>query len=123
MPMSALQDAVLEWVAAARKQVAAGSFSREELDRLAALAVERPEPVQQLLYLHARDPSVTSDVLGWARYPGEDPGGVDPVRPYPTVVAAMAAGWRVIHFPQQLAPFDDRETDIVGFEFVLERWE
>ena len=30
-------------------------------------------------------------------------------------------GWQVIQFPNQLAPFDDREIDILGYEFILQQ--
>ena len=42
---------------------------------------------------------------------------------YNSVFEAMLDGWRVIHFPDQRAPFDDREIDIVGYEFILEKLE
>jgi hypothetical protein len=29
----------------------------------------------------------------------------------------------VIHFPQQMAPFDDRELDYAGYEFILQKIE
>jgi len=78
---------------------------------------------QRLLYLHAREPSVRSEVIGWAEHPGEEPGGESRERPYPSVLAAIEDGWRALHFPQQLAPFDDRELDLVGYEFILEKLE
>lgn len=78
---------------------------------------------QRLLYLHAREPSVRSEVIGWAEHPGEEPGGEAPERPYRSVLAAIEDGWRAIHFPQQLAPSDDRELDLVGYEFILEKIE
>ncbi|MNG40264.1 hypothetical protein D3C84_1287670 [compost metagenome] len=43
--------------------------------------------------------------------------------PYNTVQEAMIDGWQVIHFPQQMAPFDDRELDYAGYEFVLQKIE
>ena len=76
---------------------------------------------QRLLYLHAREPSVRSEVIGWAEHPGEELGGELGERPYPTVLAAIEDGWRAIHFPQQLAPFDDRNLDLLGYEFILEK--
>ena len=36
---------------------------------------------------------------------------------------AVLDGWQVVHFPQQLAPFDDREIDVLGYEFVLQKLE
>lgn len=111
------------WVAQAREKLRAGLLTEADLDLLLASATAEPPTRQRLLYLHVRDPSVTGSVVGWAEHPGEDPGGVTPVPPYNSVLEALADGWQAIHFPQQLAPFDDRETDIVGYEFILQKLE
>ncbi len=117
-----MADGLFErWIEGAAEKLAAGTLGESDLDELRALAQGKTQASQRLLYLHAREPSVTSAVIGWAEHPGEDPGGAEPERPYPTVVAALADGWRCIHFPQQLAPFDDRELDMVGYEFILEK--
>jgi phytanoyl-CoA dioxygenase PhyH len=83
---------------------------------------------QRLLYLHAATPSIRSRVIGMALH--EPVAGSiteispDPQEwPYGTVHDAVLDGWQVIHFPQQLAPFDDREIDILGYEFVLQKLE
>jgi hypothetical protein len=83
---------------------------------------------QRLLYLHAAHPSIRSVVVAAALHepvPGSvtqiDPLASDP--PYGSVFEAILDGWRVIHFPDQRAPFDDREIDIIGYEFVLEKLE
>ena len=124
--MTDFRTAVERWIEDAREKLAGGELSLRDLEALRALAAQ-PTPAsalrQRLLYLHTREPSVTSQVIGWAEHPGEDPGGLPPQQPYPTVLAALADGWRAIHFPQQLAPFDDREVDIVGYEFILEKME
>ena len=83
---------------------------------------------QRLLYLHATTPSLRSQVIGMALH--------EPVRgsktqittegqewPYATVHDAVLDGWQVVHFPNQLAPFDDREIDILGYEFILQKLE
>lgn len=83
-------------------------------------------PKQHLLYLHARSPSIRSEVVGAALH---EPvaGSVseiepDPVQlPYDSVHAALVDGWRVIHFPQQRSHFEDREIDVIGYEFILEK--
>lgn len=46
-----------------------------------------------------------------------------PECPYATVHDAIVDAWRVIHFPNQLAPYDDREIDVLGYEFILEKLE
>ena len=56
---------------------------------------------RRLLYLHARDPSLRSEVIGWAEHPGEEPGGESRERPHGSVLAAIKDGWRGILFPQQ----------------------
>jgi hypothetical protein len=84
--------------------------------------------LQRLLYLHAATPSIRSKVIGMALH--------EPVRgsitelsplpqewPYATVHDAILDEWRVVQFPVQLAPFDDREIEILGYEFILEKLE
>ena len=77
---------------------------------------------QRLLYLHARTPSVFSDGLT----PVEPVAGFAveisaQVQEWPsrTVHDALVDGWQVVQVPQYQAPFDDREPDVVGFEFIL----
>jgi len=83
---------------------------------------------QRLLYLHASHPSIRSRVIAAALH--EPVRGsitqIDPLAteiPYSSVFDAILEGWRVVHFPDQRAPFDDREIDIVGYEFILEKLE
>lgn len=117
------REQLRQWAAEARRQLRAGTLTEEHLDRLEVLLRPAPAPRQRLLYLHTRDPSPSSAVVAWAFHPGTDTGGAEEHPPYETVVDALADGWRAVHFPQQLAPFDDRETDILGFEFILEKLE
>jgi hypothetical protein len=85
-------------------------------------------PRQRLLYLHARTPSVFSDILGFTR--------IEPVRgyraeitaeeepwPYKTVHDALVDGWQIVQFPHLQAPFDDKDLDVVGYEFILQKLE
>jgi hypothetical protein len=84
-------------------------------------------PKQRLLYLHADSPSIKSGIIAMALH--------EPVKghqielklekdwPYGCVHDAIVDGWRVIHFPDQRAPFDDGEIDVLGYEFILEKWE
>jgi hypothetical protein len=83
---------------------------------------------QRLLYLHAGSPNIHSRVLAATLHepirgatPQIDP--LAPELPYNSVFEAILEGWRVIHFPDQRAPYDDREIDIVGYEFILEKME
>ena len=86
------------------------------------------QPRQRLLYLHARTPSVFSDILGYTP--------IEPIKgyqveivatdldwPYNTVHDAMVDGWQVIQFPHLQAPFDDKDLDVVGYEFILQKIE
>ncbi len=83
---------------------------------------------QRLLYLHALKPSIRADVVGVALHEPiagsvteVDPEAVDIL--YETVHAAMVDGWRVVHFPDQRGRFEDREIDVIGYEFILEKIE
>lgn len=83
---------------------------------------------QRLLYLHARTPSVFSEILGYTPvepvkdYRAEITADV-PEWPYSTVHDALVDGWQIIQFPHLQAPFDDRDLDIVGYEFILQKLE
>lgn len=88
----------------------------------------RSRPLQRLLYLHARTPSVFSEILGAT--PIEPVPGFkveltaeEPQWPYRTVHEAIVDGWQVVQFPLQQAPFDDRDMDLVGYEFILQKIE
>jgi hypothetical protein len=115
--------------AQARADLAAGRLTAETLEALERQALAASGPTRQrLLYLHAAHPSIRSGVIAAALHepiPGSvtqiDP--LAPELPYRTVFDAILDGWRVIHFPDQRAPFDDREIDIVGYEFILEKLE
>lgn len=83
---------------------------------------------QRLLYLHARTPSVFSDILGYT--------SIEPVKdyrveisaeeidwPYKSVHDAIVDGWQVVQFPHLQAPFDDKDLDVVGYmiKFLFNR--
>lgn len=86
------------------------------------------QPRQRLLYLQARTPSVFSEVLGYTP--------IEPIKgyraeisaadvdwPYETVHEAIVAGWQVIQFPHMQAPYDDKDIDVIGYEFILQKIE
>jgi len=83
---------------------------------------------QRLLYLHARTPSVFSEVLGYTpvepvkEYTAEITADV-PDWPYNTVHDALVDGWQIVQFPHLQAPIDDRDLDVVGYEFILQKLE
>jgi hypothetical protein len=117
------------WTADARQKLAAGSLTSADLDRLQALHRQsRGRLRQRLLYLHADNPSIYSRLVAAAAHEpvADSVTEIDPLAPdlpYDCVHAALIEGWKVIHFPQQRAPFGDREIDVLGYEFVLEKME
>jgi hypothetical protein len=122
---TALERRVEEWVARAREKL--GRIGEEDLQELLA-AVRGGRVRQRLLYLHAGSPSIYAPLIGAALH--EPVAGartqIDPLAPelpYTCVHDAILEGWRVIHFPLQTAPFEDREIDIMGYEFILEKME
>ena len=42
---------------------------------------------------------------------------------YRTVHEAIVDGWQVVQFPHLQAPFDDRDLDVVGYEFIVQKLE
>lgn len=118
------------WVGRARGRLRAGDVLGEaDLDRLLAdCRGARPRWRQRLLYLHAVTPSIYASLVAAAVHE-PTPGSVTQIDPdaaelpYRNVHDAIVAGWRVVHFPQQRAPFDDREIDLIGHEFILEKLE
>ncbi|MBT5874764.1 MAG: hypothetical protein HOH43_15205 [Candidatus Latescibacteria bacterium] len=125
----AIQDPVTKWIAEAHVKLTDGLFSAADLDRLLILHRQSTGQLRQrILYLHAGTPSIYSKVISAAEHsPVSDSiAEIDPLAPqspFSSVHDAIVAGWRVIHFPQQLAPFEDREIDIMGYEFILEKLE
>jgi hypothetical protein len=82
---------------------------------------------QQLLVLYAATSSPESDVGAWSIFDGTGrqthmAGDAD-APPYPSVLAAMRDGWRVIQLPQlaAAAPGAEHDTSFLKYEFVLEK--
>ncbi len=86
-------------------------------------------PRQRLLYLQARTPSVMSNIIGLtliepvAGFVPEIRAESAPDWPYETVHDAVVDGWQIVQFPHLQAPFDDRELDVIGYEFILQKME
>src|SRR5689334_12475686 len=107
-----------ELLARAKARLAEGMLTAQDLDDLVRRGGKnRTVTRQRLMYIHAATPSIRSALLGVSIHepvPGSvtqiDPLAPEP--PYNSVFDAVLDGWRVIHFPQQLAPFDDREIDV-----------
>ncbi len=124
--MSSLQQAIMHWLNDAEGKAAANGVTLHDLQQLQQI-VQRATARQRLLYLHTRAPSITAPVIGMAQHEPV-PGGSDTLRtrnvwPYETVHDALVDGWQVVHFPNLMAPYDDRELSYVGYEFVLHKLE
>jgi len=121
-----------DWAQRAKARLAEGTLTPSDIDEALQLASKhRPAPAalrQRLLYLHATTPSIGSHLVGAALHEPRK-GGVaqmDPMQKDPTyksVHEAILDGWHIIHFPQQIAPFDDKEIDVLGYEFILQKLE
>ena len=125
--MNTLTLTVQSLLESAKQKLAEGTLSAQDLELLVEQA-RTGKTRQRLLYLHAQTPSIGSALVGAAVHEPV-PGGVsqmDPIQKdpgYQTVHDAIIDGWQIIHFPLQTAPFDDREIDILGYEFVLQKLE
>ena len=118
------------WIVDACEKLSTNSFNSESLTELKHIlgASGSLVPRQRLLYLHAAAPSIHAGLVGGVLHepvkghlPQIDP--LAPEIPFACVHDALLDGWRVVHFPQQLAPYSDREIDLIGFEFILEKME
>lgn len=121
-------EGIAERFARARAELEAGRLTTEALIALEGAVSGTKRVRQRLLYLHAGSLNIRSRVVAAALHePVPDTvTQIDPLAeeiPYQSVFEAILDGWRVIHFPDQRAPFDDREIDIVGYEFILEKME
>ncbi len=124
--MQPMQQAIERWLVSAEAKTVNGGVTQVDLQQLRQLC-QLAQPRQRLLYLHSKAPSIYAAVIGMAQH---EPvaGSKDRLRtrqdwPYPTVHDAVVDGWQIIHFPNLLAPYDDRELDYVGFEFILQKME
>lgn len=84
---------------------------------------------QRLLFLYTFDADPSTGVCAWAELDGtgrtEHETGDDPEPPYPSVLAALRDGWRVIQVPVYIPPYPgtEHDTGMLRFEFVLEKLE
>jgi hypothetical protein len=82
---------------------------------------------QKLLILYAHNSSPESPIGAWSLFDGtgreKHMAGDAAAPPYPSVLAAMRDGWRVIQLPQLRAPARGAEHDtaFLEYEFVLEK--
>jgi hypothetical protein len=115
---------IAQWLLDNRAKHASGMLADADFAELEALLSQAPR--QQILYLQAASTSPLSFVVGASLFvPGErhDDTSLDPSEfPYPTVMAAVEDGWRIVQFPVPPTGFSDQALDYLGFEFVLERY-
>ena len=122
-------EAIDRWIDEARAKLEDGGIQGGDLDQLHRITnANRVHTRQRLLYLHAATPGIRSQVIGMALHePVQDSVTeivtVEQEWPYNTVHDAILDGWQVIHFPDQRTEFDDREIDILGYEFILQKLE
>ncbi|MAG35695.1 MAG: hypothetical protein CL878_05550 [Dehalococcoidia bacterium] len=103
----------------------AGGLTEVSLQGILTALDESATERQDLLYLQAATTSVAGEVVGMLLVQdGEvSEGPPDPDEwPYPTVLAAMQDGWRVIQFPNLALMMDESRTFGLGGEFILEKW-
>ena len=122
-------EAIEGWINEARAKLEDGGIQKGDLDQLRQIiSANRRDTRQRLLYLHAATPSIRSQVIGMALHEPVQ-GSVTEIMTeeqdwqYNTVHDAVLDGWQVIHFPDQRTEFDDREIDILGYEFILQKLE
>ncbi|MCX5662825.1 MAG: hypothetical protein NTW19_24345 [Planctomycetota bacterium] len=120
-----------ETLTLAKTKLAQGKLTPADLDALVASVASAASAScgsgkQWILYIHAAHPSIHAETLSATLHepaPDKVP-QLDPLAkpiPYKSVHEAIRDGWRVIHFPNQRDAFDDREIDVVGYEFILEK--
>lgn len=80
---------------------------------------------QQVLMMWLASPSLDSRVLGWSFFDGTAGNGPQPAGdpPYPTGVAALVDGWRLLQMSPLIPPIPghERDTSFLKHEFVFER--
>ena len=127
--MTTAFEAIDKWIDEARAKLKNSGLQKDDLDQLRQIiSADRKSTRQRLLYLHAATPGIRSQVIGMALHEPVE-GSVTEIAtaeqewPYNTVHDAILDGWQVIHFPDQRTEFDDREIDILGYEFILQKLE
>lgn len=125
--MAGRTEEINGWIAAARTK---GNVTGKDLDALEALISQgnRPALRQRLLYLTSSGMSTLSLVVATEfREPTREANvtklSPKPELPYRSVHDAIVDGWRVISFPNRDAPVDDREVNVWGYQFILEKLE
>jgi len=118
-----------DWLAAARRKLADGSLSEQDLDALQHVLASRAVR-QKLLYIHATEPNVFCSIIAMntvdpaASHMPEMQPTDSPAFAYSCVIEAMQDGWQVIHFPSLAdTATDDGRVMSIGYEFILQKLE
>ncbi len=88
-----------------------------------------PEPAQRLLQLWLGYSDLHSAVVAWSSYDpalaGRPPDELPTAPPYPTAMAAIRDGWRLIQFSPAIPPVPGAEfrTSFLPNEVLLEKTE
>ena len=125
--MKTLNTQIEQWIHSAQKKIDNDSICQADLDYLSSILLSQ-HIRQRILYIHAVTPSIRSQLIAMSLHePIKDQiAEIDPDYgewPYRSVHDAVLAGWQIMQFPDQRANFDDREIDILGYEFILQKLE
>lgn len=126
--MPASPERITAWIEQARTKARAGALGESDLDALATIVRSGGTLRQRLLYLTANGMStyalvIAADAREPVRKVAPPTLSPNPELPYRSVYDAILDGWRVISFPAQNAPIDDRQLHILGYQFILEKLE
>jgi len=122
-----IKSRIYQWITEVRQKIANGGISEADLDQLATI-INQQQVRQRLLYIHASTLNIRSQVVATG-YHEPVKGSVTEIDPdvddwpYRSVHDAILDGWQVIRFPDQRTNFDDREIDVLGYEFILQKLE
>ena len=125
--MKPLNTQIEQWIHSAQKKIDNDSICQADLDYLSSILLSQ-HIRQRILYIHAVTPSIRSQLIAMSLHePIKDQiTEIDPDYgewPYRSVHDAVLDGWQIVQFPDQRANFDDREIDILGYEFILQKLE
>ena len=125
--MKTLNTQIKQWIHSAQKKIDNDSICQADLDYLSSILLSQ-HIRQRILYIHAVTPSIRSQLIAMSLHePIKDQiAEIDPDYrewPYRSVHDAVLDGWQIVQFPDQRANFDDREIDILGYEFILQKLE
>jgi hypothetical protein len=83
--------------------------------------------LQRILVLWSANPDLASPICAWSAYDPDSVQGAtvgqEDEPPYPTVVAALRGGWRIIQYPIAIPAGVglEHDTGALKHEFVLEK--